>query len=210
MTIRGFTFNPFQTNAFVAHDQGEAALIDFASYTEDEHRQVLDYLDQEGLEVKRLLLTHGHIDHIFGCQFMADHFGLPIEMHRADRPLLDRALDQAKMFGVDLVPPPTPENWLSESDEIVIGSSAWRVIETPGHSPGSVSFVCDEERVVIAGDVLFNGSIGRTDLWQGSLPVLMRSIFDKLVPLGDDVRVYCGHGPDTTIGQEVQSNPFLT
>lgn len=113
------------------------------------------------------------------------------------------------MFGVTLDAPPEPGPWLTTDETITIGETRWRILETPGHSPGSVSFYSEAERAVIAGDVLFKGSIGRTDLWEGSLPVLMRSIFESLVPLGEDVRVYPGHGPETDIAAEVRSNPFL-
>lgn len=211
MTIRTFTFNPFQTNCYVCHaPSGEAALIDPACATAREQQALLDYVAEHGLTVRHLLLTHAHIDHIFGAAPMAEALGLPLQMHRADAPLLAHAVDQGRIFGVEVVPPPEPGGWLDEGDVVRVGDACWEVLHTPGHSPGSVCFFDRAARYVIAGDVLFSGSIGRTDLWEGSLPTLMTSIFQKLLPLGDDVRVYPGHGPSTTIGREAASNPFLT
>jgi hydroxyacylglutathione hydrolase len=210
MTIQSFTFNPFQTNCYVCHNAGEAVLVDPSSMTAAEHQVVVDYLEHEGLTVRHLLLTHGHIDHIFGCAFFAARFGQAFQVHRDDLPLLRRAEEQGQVFGVAVEPPPEPDRFLQEGDTISFGHTTWEVLHTPGHSPGSVCFYDRAAGAVIAGDVLFQGSIGRTDLWQGSLPQLMASIFQKLVPLGDATAVHPGHGPATTIGRERRANPFLT
>lgn len=210
MTVKHFTFNPFQTNCYVCHNEGEAVIIDPASYEPAERQAVLDYLEQHDLTVRHLLLTHAHIDHIFDCAFFSRHFGQAFQMHSEDRPLLSYAEEQARMFDVTVEPPPPPGRLLDEGDVIQFGSATWRVLHTPGHSPGSICFYDEENALVISGDVLFSGSIGRTDLWKGSLAVLMNSIFQKLIPLGDAVQVYPGHGPATWIGHERQSNPFLT
>ncbi len=210
MTVRTFTFNPFQTNCYVCHDGGDAALIDPSCHTDRERQAVVAYLETHGLTLRHLLLTHAHIDHVFGCAFFAERYGMPWQMHRADALLLRRAQEQALFFGVPLDPPPVPEAFLDEGDTVGLGGAAWEVLHTPGHSPGSLCFYDAANGFVLAGDVLFQGSIGRTDLPGGSLPVLMRSIFQKLVPLGDAVRVYPGHGPATTLGRERRTNPFLT
>lgn len=209
MTIQTFTFNPFQTNGYVCHDGGEAVLVDAASQTPAEHQQVLAYLDAHGLTVEHLLLTHAHIDHIFGCRFFTDHFGMGWQMHRADVPFVRRSQEQALLFGVPLEEPPEPSGFLDAGDTVTFGATTWEVLHTPGHSPGSITFVDAAQGAALAGDVLFQGSIGRTDLPQGSLPQLMRSIYQQLVPLGDEVVVYPGHGPATTIGRERRTNPFL-
>lgn len=209
MEVRTFTFNPFQTNCYVCHSDGEGVLVDAASSTPEEHRQIEEYIARRGITIKHLLLTHGHIDHIFGCRHFSDRFDMPFRMHRADAPLLAHAPEQSAMFGVPLDDPPEPSPDLDQDAEISFGGVRWRVLHTPGHSPGSVSFYDEQNQTVLAGDVLFAGSIGRTDLWRGSLSVLMESIFQKLVPLGDDVRVLSGHGEETTIGHERRSNPFL-
>ncbi|GAB5521933.1 MAG: MBL fold metallo-hydrolase [Rhodothermales bacterium] len=209
MTVRAFTFNPFQTNAYVCDHNGEAVLIDPSSMTPPEHQQILAYLDKNDLMVTHLLLTHGHLDHIFGCQFFAEHFGIGWQMHRADLPLIEHAPLQAEAYGMPLDAPPRPTAFLSAEDTLTIGGTTWRVLHTPGHSPGSISFFGAEHEVLIAGDVLFRGSIGRTDLWQGDQGVLMQSIYQTLLPLGEGVTVYPGHGGTTTLGEEAQTNPFL-
>lgn len=210
MTIQGFAFNPFQTNSYIVHDGKSAAIIDPSSSDDFEHRQLIRYIEERGLDVTQLLLTHAHIDHIFGLSAINAYFDLPFRMHRADAPLLDHAADQARMFGVELELPPKPGEWIEEGEVIQVGGIELTAILTPGHSPGSISFHSERHRTLVSGDVLFQGSIGRTDLWQGSLPVLMQSIFEKLIPLGDDTIVYPGHGPATEIGREVSGNPFLT
>jgi len=210
MKIHRFTFNPFQTNCYICHDGDEAVLIDPSCHTRAEQQAVVDYLERNGLRLRHLLLTHGHIDHIFGCRFFSEYAGKGFWMHRADVSFLEQAEAQGQFFGVPIEPPPPPEGFLDEGDTITFGQTTWTVLHTPGHSPGSISFYDEKHKLVIVGDVLFQGSIGRTDLPGGSLPVLMQSIFQKLVPLGDDTRVYPGHGPETTIGRERQHNPFLT
>lgn len=210
MQIQQFTFNPFQTNCYVCYDGGDAVLVDPSCSTGEEKALVERFVDENELTMQRLLLTHAHIDHIFGCAHFAERYGMGFEMHREDRTLLLGADEQARMFGVPIESPPEPEAFLDEGDVVRFGRTALRVLHTPGHSPGSISFYDEASRAVLAGDVLFQRSIGRTDLWRGSLPQLMQSIFQKLVPLGDDVRVYPGHGPETSIGEERRSNPFLT
>ncbi len=210
MTVETFTFNPFETNCYVCHDAGEAVLIDPSCYSAPERQAVVAYLERNDLTLRHLLLTHAHIDHIFGCAFFADKYGMSWQMHRADAPFIQRSQEQALMFGVPMEAPPPPEAFLDEGDAIQFGRATWEVLHTPGHSPGSVCFYDAAGGFVVSGDVLFMGSIGRTDLPGGALPVLMHSIFQKLVPLGDAVRVYPGHGPATTIGRERLANPFLT
>lgn len=209
MNIKSFTFNPFQTNCFICHDEGEAAIIDPSCQQESEIDQVLQYIEHQGLTVKHLLLTHGHIDHVFGCQAMVDAYGMGFKMHIADEPLLEQAPMHAQMFGTSMAQPPMPASHLNEGDIIKLGAAEWSILHTPGHSPGSVCFVDEASNFVIAGDVIFYDSIGRTDLWQGSLPELMKSIFQKLMPLDDAMQLFPGHGPSTTVGRERVSNPFL-
>lgn len=210
MQVQRFTFNPFQTNCYVCSSGSDAVLIDPSCATTDEFAVLEQYLGERDLTVRHLLLTHAHIDHIFGCAHFAEAFGMGFQMHREDLPLLSGAEEQARMFGVEIDPPPAPSNFLSEEDVIEFGDVSLAVLYTPGHSPGSICFYDEASRAVISGDVLFQGSIGRTDLWRGSLPELMRSIFERLLSLGDEVRVHPGHGPDTMIGRERVSNPFLT
>lgn len=211
MHIQSFTFNPFMTNGYVIHSAGEAALVDAPSHTPAEHRQVLDYIEQEGLAVQHLLLTHAHIDHIFGCAFFAEHFDMKWQMHAADVPFIERSKQQSEMFGVPLETPPAPGTLLEAGDTVTLGEATLNVLHTPGHSPGSICFANREDNVALSGDVLFQGSIGRVQgLPQTSLSQLMASIRETLLPLGDVVAIYPGHGPATTIGQEREQNPFLT
>ena len=210
MIIKSFAFNPFSTNCYVVESAGDVVLVDPSSQSDAEHERLIACIESLGGVLRRILLTHAHIDHIFGCKRLVEHFGVGIEVHASEVVLLKRAETQAAMFGVALEEPPEPVALIEPGTHIAFGERVWEVLHTPGHSPGSISFLDREEGLVFAGDVLFAGSIGRTDLWQGSLPTLMRSIFDVLVPLGDEVKVLPGHGPETTIGQERRSNPFLT
>ena len=209
MTVKAFTFNPFMTNCYVCHDADEAVIVDPSCSTDGEREQVERYVRDQGLEVQSILLTHAHIDHIFGCSALVDAFGAGVSVHRAETGLLAAAKEQARLFGVSVDQPPEPAGTLDDGDALTVGSARWEVLHTPGHSPGSVSFLDRANGILLSGDVLFRDSIGRTDLWQGSLPLLMRSIFDRLLPLGDDVEVYPGHGPSTTLGRERVHNPFL-
>ena len=210
MEIRQFTFSPFQTNTFVCYDAGEAVIIDASCSTEDEVKAVEDFVGERDLTVRHLLLTHAHIDHILGCARLAAAFGQRFKLHREEKELLENAETQRRMFGVAVEDPPAPAGFLDEGDVVSFGNTELEVIHAPGHSPGSICFYDAASKAVISGDVLFKGSIGRTDLWKGSLPQLMESIFQKIVPLGDEVRVHPGHGPATSIGEERRSNPFLT
>lgn len=209
MHIQGFTCNPFQTNCYVCHSEGEGVLIDASCSTPEECAEVERYIAEHGLTIRRLLLTHGHIDHILGCAHFARTFGMGFWMHRDDQAFILQAEEQARVFGTWIEKPPAPEDFLGEGDRVSFGGASLEVLHTPGHSPGSIAFYHADSQAVISGDVLFQGSIGRTDLWRGSLPELMQSIFGKILALGDAVRVYPGHGPDTTAGIERQTNPFL-
>ncbi len=209
MTVKPFVVSPFAENCYVCHDAGEAVLIDPGTATDAERQTVLDYVARNGLVVRHLLLTHAHLDHILGCAFFARQFGMKWQLHEDDLPLLDAAELQAQMFRVELEKPPTPETSLAEGETIAFGNATWQILHTPGHSPGSVSFYDEANGFVIGGDVLFRGSIGRTDLWGGSMPVLLNAIQAKLMPLPDETVVYSGHGPETTIGHERRTNPFI-
>ena len=209
MIVRSFTFNPFSTNCYVITDGDETVVIDPSCESDGEKAHVRQAIDTSGAPLTRVLLTHAHIDHIFGCAALCRAYDVGLSVHRDDEPLLARAQDQATMFGMQMEAPPAPTQYLEEGSPLTVGGRTWEILHVPGHSPGSVAFFDREEGLVFSGDVLFAGSIGRTDLWMGSLPVLMQSIFGKLVPLGDDVRVLSGHGPETTIGRESASNPFL-
>jgi len=207
--IAKFTFNPFQENTYVVHDGSDAILIDPGCWNVTEQHELEQYIEENGLTPKKLVLTHAHIDHILGNSWVHSRYGLLPEMHKADLPLLRNGPKQASMFGVPLDPSPEPTHFIEEGDVITLGGRDLHVLFVPGHAPGHIAFYNKEQKFVINGDVLFMNSIGRTDLPGGDLDTLLKSIREQLFPLGDDVKVYCGHGPETTIGMEKRSNPFL-
>ena len=209
MIVKSFTVNPFQENTYICHDGLEAVIIDPGYATVFERQEAIDYITENNLTVTQLLLTHAHIDHIIDCKYWADSTGLSFALHKADAPLLLNAQQQAMMFGVRMDEAPAPGRILNDGDSIDFGDTRWEVRHTPGHSPGSVCFIDLQGGYVIGGDVLFAGSIGRTDLWGGSMTELLHSIRTVLLPLPDDTIVYSGHGPETTIGRERATNPFL-
>ncbi len=210
ITIKTFIFNPFQENTYLLYDEsGEAVIIDPGCYAKSEEKQLSTYLEENNLKLKRLLNTHSHIDHILGNRFISEKYKLQVESHQEDEFLIERAKEQAVLFGMQIEAPPTVGKYIDENDTIKFGNSELKIIHAPGHSPGSLVFYNTEQRFMIVGDVLFNQSIGRTDLPGGNLDTLLESIFTKLFPLGDDMKVYSGHGTTTTIGQERISNPFF-
>ena len=210
ITIKRFVFNPFQENTYLLYDEtSEAVLIDAGCYSQLEKDKLSNFLKDNNITLKRLLNTHSHIDHILGNQFIVDNFNLELESHKEDEFLIERAKDQASAFGIKIESTVLPKKYLNEGEQVKFGNSVLDIIHAPGHSPGSIVFYNKEEKLMIVGDVLFNQSIGRTDLPGGDYDTLINSIKSKLFPLGDDMEVYCGHGANTTIGQERISNLFL-
>jgi hydroxyacylglutathione hydrolase len=167
-------------------------------------------ITESGASVEKILLTHGHIDHAGGAAELSEELGVPIEgPHEADLFLLQSLAETGRAYGIEGVRAVTPDRWLTEGDVVSVGALTLDVLHCPGHSPGSVVFASAAQRFAIVGDVLFQGSVGRTDLPGGDGQALIRSIKDKLLPLGDDVTFICGHGPMSTIGQGRRTNPFL-
>ncbi|MBS0528813.1 MAG: MBL fold metallo-hydrolase [Proteobacteria bacterium] len=167
-------------------------------------------IEKTGVNVKQIWLTHGHIDHVGGAAELRDALKVPIEgPHTADKYLLDHVVESGSNYGMTDVRNFAPDRWLNEGDQVKIGELVFDIFHCPGHSPGSVVFFNKEMRFAHVGDVLFNGSVGRTDLPGGSHATLIKSITDKLLPLGDDVGFICGHGPGSSIGHERTTNPFL-
>jgi glyoxylase-like metal-dependent hydrolase (beta-lactamase superfamily II) len=195
----------FQVNSYLLHceETGECVVVDPG----DEPEILLRRLDALDVRPVAILNTHGHLDHVAGNAALRSRFDAPILMHPDDRFLVDGFEEQAAMFGLRLAPPPPPDGDLVPGKAFTFGSCAVDVLFTPGHSPGHVTLL--HGRDAISGDVLFAGSIGRTDLPGGDLDTLLDTIDRVLVPLGDDVAIHPGHGPSTTIGAERRSNPFL-
>jgi hydroxyacylglutathione hydrolase len=198
---------PFQQNCTLlwCEKTKKAAVIDPGGDLE----RIRDAIAQSGVSVEKILLTHGHIDHAAGAAELREELGVKIEgPHEADDFLLQRLAEQGQAYGIP-ARPVTPDRWLNEGDTVTIGDLTLDVLHCPGHSPGSVVLVSKAERFAIVGDVIFQGSVGRVDLPGGDGKTLIRSIKDKLLPLGDDIAFICGHGPMSTLGQERQTNPFL-
>jgi len=205
VSIQQYRLGPMGNNTYVIVDDAtkEAAIVD-PSFESD---QLLPELQEKGLTLRYLLLTHAHFDHVIGNAFYASTVGLPIALHRADLPLLRALPEQGRMFGVPVEPSPDPTIWLEEGKPLTLGETTIQVLFTPGHSPGSVTFLVDDAAIV--GDVLFAGSIGRTDLPGASHQTLLDSIRTRLLTLPDETRVLPGHEDETTIGEERRNNPFL-
>ena len=210
ITICDFVFGPFQENTYVLYDETrECVVIDPGNNTASEDKKLSDFISENNLIVKRLILTHGHIDHINGNKYVFDTYGLLPEVHQSDMYFIEKHVASATMYGLPAQQSPMPKTYLKEGDVIEFGNSKLQTIHTPGHSPGSITFYHVEQKFMIAGDVLFYGSIGRTDLPMGNMNDLISSIKNKLFALGDEMKVYNGHGQSTTIGFEKLHNPFL-
>jgi len=212
LVVADFTFNPFQENTYVLYDDTkECIIIDPGCYTQREKDILVEFIKEKELTPVKLINTHCHLDHMFGNRFVADKYQLSLEIHKGELPVLEAAPQVSAMYGVPNVEPsPAPGHFIEEGDIIKFGNTSLKTLFTPGHSPASISFYSEKDKLIIAGDVLFLGSIGRTDLPGGDFNTLIASIKNELFPLGDDVVVYSGHGPKTTIGFERQNNPFLT
>jgi hydroxyacylglutathione hydrolase len=210
VTIKNFSFNPFYENTYVLSDEtGECVIIDPGCHISEEEEELKSYIETNNLKPVKLLNTHCHVDHVFGNQFVADAWKLGLEMHRDDLPVLESFPRVCEMYGFPATSQPEPAVFLEEGQQVKFGNTTLEILFTPGHSPGSVSFYNEKEKFLISGDVLFQGSIGRTDLPGGDFPTLEKSIREKLYVLPGDVKVYSGHGPHTTIGFEKKNNPFV-
>lgn len=212
MKIAVFNFALFGINTYVVYDPAskECAIVDPGMMLPEEQEAIREFVRKNSLKVTNIINTHLHIDHAIGVDYAADTFKSPVLAHKDDIPLAKNIKGQAEMFGLPFdVKEPVVTQYLEDGDTVKIGDGELHVLHVPGHSPGSIVLYDKEEGFLIAGDVLFQGSIGRTDLPGGNHAQLIRGIREKLLPLPDPTVVYPGHGPSTTIGAERRSNPFL-
>ena len=208
MQVRVVPVTPFEQNCSIllCERTGRAAVVDPGG----DLPRIRAALNELGVEPERILVTHGHLDHVGGVAALAAELDLPVEgPHEADRFWLEALPEQAAMFGFPPAEPFTPDRWLAQGDTVHFGEQTLSVRHCPGHTPGHVVFHSAAARLVIVGDVLFKGSIGRTDFPRGDLDTLLRAIREQLLTLPDDTIVYPGHGPTTTIGAERRTNPYL-
>jgi len=210
LQIKSFVFSPIQENTYLLHNElKECIIIDPGCYFDDEKNTLQDFITKSGLKPKMLLNTHCHLDHVFGNKFVSETYGLTLHLHEKEKQVLSFAPASGLMYNMPFDNYSGEFILLKEGDKIVLGTDELEVIEAPGHSPGSICFYCKKQQFIIGGDVLFQRSIGRSDLPGGNHQTLLNSIRQKLFVLPDETKVYSGHGDPTSIGEEKLYNPFL-
>ncbi len=210
LKVRSFVFSPIQENTYLLYNEFNACMIiDPGCYFPKENDELNGFITQSNLMPRMLLNTHCHLDHVFGNKFVAETWGLTLHLHEKEKKLLDYAPTSGLMYNIPFDNYVGEYIYLKEGDIVTLGEDELAVIEAPGHSPGHICFYCAEQNFIISGDVLFNRSIGRTDLPGGDHQTLLKNIREKLFVLPDETVVYSGHGPETTIGEEKKYNPFL-
>ena len=210
LTVQPFTFNPVQENTYVVYNEkGECCIIDPGCYFAAEEKALTDFIEHNNLKPVLLLNTHCHLDHIFGNRFVHKKYNLLLHIHQLEKPVLEYGPTSGQAWGMPFDNYDAETVFIDEGQTVSIGDEELEIFFTPGHSPGSISFYSRAHKFIIAGDVLFQGSVGRTDLPGGDFTILEESIKTKLYTLPEDVIVHPGHGDTTTIGDERKSNPFV-
>lgn len=211
MQIKNFPFNPLEVNTYILQDEDTNAcvIIDPAFSRDSEFDRLVSYIDENHLQVKHILITHSHIDHILGAEKLCAKYNLPLEMHIEGKSILNTAHEHASYLGLELSGLPKEYTYIAHKDKIKFGNSELEARYTPGHCDGSLCFVSHADKTVFSGDVLFHGSIGRSDLPTGDFDLLKKSIYEQLFTLEDEFTVRPGHGGRTTIEHERYHNPFL-
>ncbi|CCH55534.1 beta-lactamase domain protein [Fibrisoma limi BUZ 3] len=209
--IQVFEFSPFSENTYVVADDttGEAVVIDPGCYDQSEKETLSRFIDEQKLTVKYLLLTHAHLDHVFGCAYVKRKYGVKLYLHEQDMVIFNDVPTRCALYGLRGYEPTDVDAFLKEGDQFRFGNITLDVVFVPGHAPGHVAFINHAERYVIGGDTLFRGSVGRTDFPYSNHADLMNSIRTQLYTLPDDYTVYPGHMEPTTVGHEKQTNPFV-
>ena len=210
MILHHLIFNLYEVNTFiVSAADGQCAIVDPACCSPDEQAALKRYITDEELHPTWLINTHGHFDHVIGNAFVCRTWPVKVAAHRDDLFLLENAYRQGEIFGFPVEQPPTPTVFLDEGDTVEFDDVSLQIRHIPGHSPGSIALYSSLQKWIIVGDVMFNGSIGRSDLPRGNHNLLITGIKEKLLTLPSDTMVLPGHGTDTTIGEEKKHNPFL-
>ena len=207
MILEMVTVGPFQENCYVIGDEatGEGALIDPG----DEAARIALAVERTNLEIGWIIITHAHIDHVGGVAALVDEYACPVLMHAEAEPMLGQLPTQAMMMGLRFGKVPAVDRHIEDDEMLEVGGLELKALYTPGHAPGHLAFYLESEGLVLSGDALFAGGVGRTDLFGGDMELLLRSIVERLMTLPDETRVLPGHGPETTIGEERAHNPFL-
>lgn len=210
MVLKTFVFNPLQENTYIIADEEtrECVVIDPGCYEQEEKAELTQYIADNQFMVKMLWNTHCHIDHVLGNEFIKQQYSTRLYIHRTEEFVLNAQKILAPHYGFYQYEEAKPDEFINENDRLTVGAENFLILFVPGHSPGHIAFYNEKQKAVIGGDVLFSGSIGRTDLPGGNFDTLISSIHNKLFTLPDDVTVYPGHGPETTIGIEKRTNPF--
>ena len=210
ISVKKFSVNPFGVNSFILYDETKACIIIDPGFSNElEQHMLLDFINSEKLEVQKLVNTHCHIDHILGNRFVSETFGIKLQAHKEDQYNIDTADQTARMYGLPQPNSPNIEVFLEDGDFLEFGQSKLKILHAPGHCKGHICLYAEADHFAICGDVLFQGSIGRTDLPGGDFDTLINSIRTKLFVLPDDTKIYSGHGEETSIGLEKKFNPFL-
>jgi hydroxyacylglutathione hydrolase len=210
LKVKSFVFSPIQENTYLLYNEfNDCLIIDPGCYFSEEEDELKDFITQSSLLPRMLLNTHCHLDHVFGNKFVAETWELTLNLHEKEKMLLDYAPTSGLMYNLPFDNYAGDYIYLKEGDVVTLGQDELTVIEAPGHSPGHICFYCAKQNFIISGDVLFNRSIGRTDLPGGNHETLLKNIREKLFVLPDETVVYSGHGEQTTIGEEKKYNPFV-
>lgn len=210
ITVKTFICNPFHENTYILYDEtGECVIVDAGCYTPDEQESIDSFIAGNNLRPVKLLNTHGHIDHIAGIEYLSKKYKIKLYMHADDVDNINRSVAMGAAWGFNIQVPSCEVNFVEGNDNVTFGNSTLKVIALPGHTKGGVGYYNAEQKIIMVGDTLFRGSIGRTDLPGGDYETIIRSIIKNLLPLGDEVRYYSGHGESSTLGHERRYNPFV-
>ncbi|MGL6129924.1 MBL fold metallo-hydrolase [Chryseobacterium artocarpi] len=210
LQIQGFVFNFASENTYVLYNENKNAwLIDPGNMSEQETNAIDQFIKEKGLKIEKILLTHAHIDHVLGLQWAFDTFKVPVYLHKEDQEVLDMLQASGMRFGFPVEPVKVDTIYINEGEELALDGEKFNIYHVPGHSPGSVVYHNENQKFMISGDVLFEGSIGRTDLYKGNYEQLIDGIKTKLFVLDPDTQVFSDHGNPTSIGFEKQYNPLF-